>query len=150
MIARRTTRREFVAALAALAASGRLGATPEAVDEAMRKITGGAQPRPGRVKLEVPPLIENGNSVVLSVHVESPMTEADHVKAIHVFAPKNPLPNMISVYLTPRAGRAQFTTRVRVADTQTLMAMAQMSDGSLWLDRVDVVVTLAACTEEVK
>ena len=144
------TRRGFVAALAGLAASGRLGATPEAVDEAMRKITAGVQPQRGRVKLEVPPLIENGNSVVLMVHVESPMTEADHVKAIHVFAPKNPLPNMISVYLTPRSGRAQFTTRVRVADTQTLMAVAQMSDGGFWLDRVDVVVTLAACLEDVK
>jgi sulfur-oxidizing protein SoxY len=72
------------------------------------------------------------------------------VKAIHVFAPKNPLPNMIGVYLSPRSGRAQFTTRVRVADTQTLMAMAQMSDGSFWMDHVDVVVTLAACLEELK
>jgi len=144
------TRREFVAGLAGLAASGKLGATPEAVEEAVRKIAGGAPVKRGRVKLDAPALIENGNSVVLSVHVESPMTEADHVKAIHVFAPKNPLPNMISVYLTPRSGRAQFTTRVRVADTQTLMAVAQMSDGSFWQDRVDVVVTLAACLEELK
>lgn len=144
------TRRGFVAALAGLAASGRVLATPEAVDEAMKKITGGAQVRRGRVKLDAPALIENGNSVVLSVHVESPMTESDHVKAIHVFAPKNPLPAMISVHLTPRSGRAQFTTRVRVADTQTLMALAQMSDGSFWQDSVDVVVTLAACLEELK
>jgi len=144
------TRREFVAALAGIAASGKLGATPEAVEEAVRKITGGAPIKRGRVKLDAPALIENGNSVVLSVHVDSPMTEADHVKAIHVFAPKNPLPSMISVQLTPRSGRAQFTTRVRVADTQTLMAMAQMSDGSMWMDRVDVVVTLAACLEELK
>ena len=144
------TRREFVAALAGLAATGKAGATPEAVEDAIRKIAGGAQVQRGRVKLEAPALIENGNSVVLSVHVESPMTEADHVKAIHVFAPKNPLPNMISVHLTPRSGRAQFTTRVRVADTQTLMAVAQMSDGSVWTDRVDVVVTLAACLEELK
>jgi sulfur-oxidizing protein SoxY len=144
------TRREFVVAAAGLAASGKLGATPEAVDEAVKKITGGAQVRRGRVKLDAPALIENGNSVVLSVHVESPMTEADHVKAIHVFAPKNPLPSMISVHLTPRSGRAQFTTRTRVADTQTLMAVAQMSDGSFWQDSVDVVVTLAACLEELK
>jgi sulfur-oxidizing protein SoxY len=120
------------------------------VEDAIKKIAGGAQLQRGRVKLDAPALIENGNSVVLSVHVDSPMTEADHVTAIHVFAPKNPLPNMISVHLTPRSGRAQFTTRVRVADTQTLMAVAQMSDGSIWLDRVDVVVTLAACLEELK
>jgi sulfur-oxidizing protein SoxY len=88
--------------------------------------------------------------VVLGVTVESPMTEIDHVRAIHVFAPLNPLPNMISVYLGPRAGRARFTTRVRVADSQTLVALAQLSDGSFWSDQVSVVVTLAACTEEVK
>jgi sulfur-oxidizing protein SoxY len=144
------TRREIVAALAGLAAGGTAEATPEAVAETVRKITGGAQVRRGRVKLDAPALIENGNSVVLSVHVESPMTEADHVKAIHVFAPRNPLPSMISVQLTPRSGRAQFTTRTRVADTQTLMALAQMSDGSFWQDSVDVVVTLAACLEELK
>ncbi|MGH8766390.1 MAG: SoxY-related AACIE arm protein [Burkholderiales bacterium] len=143
------TRRDFVA-LACLASSGNVGATQAAVDEAMRKLTGGAEARRGRVKLDAPALIENGNSVVLSVRVESPMTEADHVKAIHVFAPRNPLPNMISVYLSPRSGRAQFTTRVRVADTQTLMAMAQLSDGSFWMDHVDVVVTLAACLEDLK
>jgi len=78
------------------------------------------------------------------------MTEADHVRAIHVFAPENPLPLMVSVHLGPRAGRARFTTRVRVADTQTLTAIAQLSDGSFWSHSVDVVVTLAACTEEVK
>jgi sulfur-oxidizing protein SoxY len=98
----------------------------------------------------VPPLIENGNSVVLSVSVESPMTEAAHVKAIHLFAPENPLPGMMSVYLGPRAGRARVTTRVRVADSQTLVAVAQLSDGSFWSDSREVVVTLAACTEEVK
>jgi sulfur-oxidizing protein SoxY len=100
--------------------------------------------------LEVPPLIENGNSVVLTVSVDSPMTASEHVKAIHVFAPENPLPNMVSVYLGPRSGRARFTTRVRVAASQTLHAVAQLSDGSFWSDSVAVVVTLAACTEEVK
>jgi sulfur-oxidizing protein SoxY len=145
------TRRAFLAAAgAAAAAPAALQATPQAVSEAIRALTGGAPAPRGRVKLEVPELIENGNSVVLGVAVESPMTAADHVKAIHVFAPLNPLPNMISVYLGPRAGRARFTTRVRVADSQTLMALAQLSDGSFWSDEVAVVVTLAACTEEVK
>ena len=142
-------RREFLVFACAIAA-GRAHATPAAMDEAIRRITGGAQVRKGRIRLDVPPLIENGNSVVLSVTVESPMTPADHVKAIHVFAPENPLPGMLSAYLGPRSGRARLTTRVRVADSQTLVAIAQLSDGSFWSDSVSVVVTLAACTEEVK
>jgi len=147
------TRREFVVlacAAASGAAPGALRATPAAMDEAMRAVTGGAQVRRGRVTLDAPALIENGNSVVVGVSVDSPMTQADHVKAIHVFAPLNPLPNMVSVYLGPRAGRARFSTRTRVADTQTLVAIAQMSDGSFWSDQVSVVVTIAACLEELK
>ena len=136
--------------LACALAAGKAHATPAAMDEAIRRITGGAALRKGRIKLDVPPLIENGNSVVLSVTVESPMTPADHVKAIHVFAPENPLPGMLGAYLGPRSGRARITTRVRVADSQTLVAIAQLSDGSFWSDSVPVVVTLAACTEEVK
>ena len=99
------TRREFVAIACATAygaVPGSAFATQAAVDEAMRALTGGAQVRRGRVKLDAPALIENGNSVVLGVSVESPMTQADHVKAIHVFAPMNPLPNMVSVHLGPR------------------------------------------------
>ncbi|HUK04799.1 MAG TPA: SoxY-related AACIE arm protein [Burkholderiales bacterium] len=146
------TRRDLLilACGAAAGGAGRAHATPAAMEEAIRKVTGGAAAPKGRVRLDVPPLIENGNSVVLSVAVDSPMTAADHVKAIHVFAPQNPLPNMVSVYLGPRAGRARFTTRVRVADSQTLVALAQLSDGSFWSDSVAVVVTLAACAEEVK
>ena len=98
----------------------------------------------------MPPLIENGNAVVITVSVDSPMTASDHVKAIHVFAPENPLPNMVSAYLGPRAGRARVIARVRVADSQTLVAIAQMSDGSFWSDSVATIVTLAACVEEPK
>jgi sulfur-oxidizing protein SoxY len=144
-----TTRRDFLVLACSLAA-GTAHATPDAMQEAIRKVTGGKPVTAGRVKLDVPPLIENGNSVVLSVSVDSPMTAVEHVKAIHLFAPENPLPNMVSVYLGPRSGRARFTTRVRVADSQTLLAIAQLSDGSFWSDGVAVVVTLAACTEEVK
>jgi len=77
------------------------------------------------------------------------MTEKDHVKAIHVLTEKNPQPNVVAVHLGPRAGRANITTRVRLADTQTVTAIAQLSDGSFWADRVDVVVTLSACLEDV-
>jgi len=116
--------------------------------EAIRKVIGAAQVRPGRVKLNLPPLIDNGNAVALSVVVDSPMTPADHVKAIHVFAEKNPQPYVVSAYLGPRAGRATLTTRVRLADTQKVIAIAAFSDGSYWSDTADVIVTLSACLEE--
>jgi sulfur-oxidizing protein SoxY len=76
------------------------------------------------------------------------MTPDDYVKAIHVFNEKNPQPNILSVYLGPRSGRARISTRVRLADTQTVTAIAELSDGSFWSDSVAVVVTLAACLEE--
>jgi len=119
-----------------------------ALDEAMRKVVGNAQVRHGRVKLDIPPLIDNGNAVPLTVTVESPMTQAEHVRAIHVLTERNPQPNVVSVHLGPRAGRASVTTRVRLADTQTVTAIAQLSDGSFWADRVAVVVTLSACLED--
>jgi sulfur-oxidizing protein SoxY len=144
------SRRQLLVLACGLAAAGGARATPAAMQEAIRQLTGGAPVARGRVKLEAPPLIENGNSVVLAVSVDSPMTAAEHVKAIYVFAPENPLPLMVGVHLGPRSGRARFTTRVRVADSQTLLAIAQLSDGSFWSDSASVVVTLAACTEEVK
>lgn len=119
-----------------------------ALEEAIRKVVGGAQVRHGKVKLEVPPLIDNGNAVPLAVEVESPMTATDHVKAIHVFTERNPQPYVVSAYLGPRAGRARIATRARIADTGAVTAIAQMSDGSFWSDSVKVVVTLSACLEE--
>jgi sulfur-oxidizing protein SoxY len=141
------TRRDFLV-LACGLASASVQATPAAVREAIGKLTAGVPVANGRVKLDVPALIENGNSVVMSVSVDSPMTAEEHVRAIHVFAPQNPLPNVVSVYLGPRSGRARFTTRVRVAESQTLLAIAQLSDGSFWSDGAEVVVTLPACAEE--
>jgi sulfur-oxidizing protein SoxY len=120
----------------------------KALDEAVRKVVGNAQVRQGKVKLDIPPLIDNGNAVPLSVEVESPMTEADHVKAIHVFTERNPQPYVVTAHLGPRAGRARIATRARIGDTGTVMAIAQMSDGSFWSDSVRVIVTLSACLEE--
>ena len=120
----------------------------KALDEAIRKVVGSNPVRQGRVKLDLPPLIDNGNTVPLSVEVESPMTAADHVKAIHVFTEKNPQPYVLSAYLGPRAGRARIATRARIADTGIVTAIAQMSDGSFWSDSVKVIVTLSACLEE--
>ena len=151
-----TSRREFLALACgafAPAAVAQLPANIEALrkaalQEAIRKVTDGAPVKRGRVKLDVPPLIDNGNSVPLSVAVESRMTPADHVKAIHVFTEKNPQPYVISAFLGPRAGRAAVATRARIADTGTVVAIAQMSDGSFWSDSVQVVVTLSACLED--
>jgi sulfur-oxidizing protein SoxY len=150
-----TSRRDFLIAAGGLvggldfaSVSGQAHATPAAMQDAIRKVVGGAPVRRGKVKLDVPPLIDNGNAVTLSVSVESPMTPADYVKAIHVFNEKNPLPNVVSLYLGPRSGRANVSTRVRLADTQTVMAIAELSDGSFWSDSASVVVTLAACVEE--
>jgi len=119
-----------------------------ALAEAVREVVGASPLRTGRVKLDLPPLVDNGNTVPLAVTVDSPMTQADHVRAIHVFTEKNPQPKVISVTLGPRAGRAQIATRARIADTGQVIAIAQMSDGSFWTDRVEVVVTLSACLEE--
>jgi sulfur-oxidizing protein SoxY len=124
------------------------GATTETMQEAIRKVVGAARVTPGRVKLDVPPLSENGNAVPLAVTVESPMTQADHVKAIHVFTEKNPQPDVVSFHLGPRAGRASVATRIRLADTQTVIAISELSDGSFWSASAAVVVTLAACLEE--
>ncbi|MFY9314746.1 MAG: SoxY-related AACIE arm protein [Burkholderiales bacterium] len=151
-----TTRRQFVLlALGALATGAEAQLAPNiaalrkaALEEAMRRIAGDAPVRRGRVRLDLPPLIENGNSVPLAVTVESPMTAADHVRAIHVFTEKNPQPNVISAWLGPRAGRAALATRARIADTGLVIAIAQLSDGSFWTDRVEVVVTLSACLED--
>ena len=123
-------------------------ATPEAMQEAIRKVVGSARVTPGRVKLDLPPLVENGNTVPMVVSVESAMTEADHVKAIHVFNEKNPQPDVVSFHLGPRAGRASVATRIPLADTQTVVAIAELSDGSFWSARASVVVTLAACLED--
>ena len=125
-------------------------ATPEMMQDAVRAAIGESQVQKGKVKLDLPPLVENGNSVPCTVTVDSPMTAADYVKAIHIFNEKNPQPNVISVKLGTRAGRASFSTRIRLADTQNITAIAEMSDGSCWSDQVFVIVTLAACIEEPK
>ena len=124
-------------------------ATPAMLSSAIRTIVGEAQVRTGKIKLDIPPLVENGNTVPMTVSVTSPMTAQDYVKSIHVFNEKNPQPNMGNFYLTPSSGRAQISTRIRLADTQKVVAIARMSDDTFWSVTTEVVVTLAACTEEV-
>jgi sulfur-oxidizing protein SoxY len=153
-----STRRRFLGLAGSAAAIGALPmsvslrpveATPEMLATAIRTVTGGAPVQTGKVKLDIPPLVENGNSVPMTVSVASPMTSGDYVKSIHVFNEKNPQPNMGNFYLGQHAGRAQVSTRVRLADSQKITAIAKLSDGSFWSATADVVVTLVACTEEV-
>ena len=125
----------------------RAEATPETMKAAIHQVIGEAPVRKGKVTLEIPPLVEHGNTIAMSVAVDSPMTAKDHVKAVHVFNEKNPQPNIISVHFGPRAGKAAFSTRIRLADSQNVVAIAEMSDGSLWSDSVEVIVTIAACLE---
>ncbi|MEA2837613.1 MAG: sulfur-oxidizing protein SoxY [Bradyrhizobium sp.] len=153
----KSTRRRFLVSAGSAAVLGAAPimtlrpaeATPAMLASAIRDVVGAAVVRTGKVKLDVPPLVENGNTVPLTVSVASPMTAGDHVKSIHVFNEKNPQPNVGNFYLGERAGRAQISTRIRLADSQKIVAIAKLSDGSFWSASVDVVVTLAACTEDV-
>jgi sulfur-oxidizing protein SoxY len=152
-----STRRQFLGFAGSAAALGAVPmvtlrpaeATPAMLAAAIRNVVGEAPVQTGKVKLEIPPLVENGNTVPMTVSVASPMTPDDYVRSIHVFNEKNPQPNIGNFYLGPRAGRAQVSTRIRLADSQKIVAIAHLADGSFWSISADVVVTLAACTEEV-
>lgn len=114
---------------------------------AVAAYTQGAPVRAGKVKLDVAELVDNGNVVPITATVDSPMTAADHVKSIAVFNEKNPQRDVARFTLGPRAGKAAVTTRIRLATSQQLVAVVQMSDGSYWSHTVNVIVTLAACIE---
>jgi sulfur-oxidizing protein SoxY len=152
-----STRRQFLGLAGSAAVIGAVPivtlrpaeATPAMLASAIRSVVGEAEVRTGKVKLDVPPLVENGNTVPMTVSVSNPMTSDDYVRSIHVFNEKNPQPNIGNFYLGPRAGRAHVSTRIRLADSQKIVAIARLSDGSFWSASADVVVTLAACTEEV-
>src|ERR671912_2363598 len=143
-------RRAFIAGAAVLSVlpltSAR--ATPEAMAAAIKEVVGDNPIREGRVTLDLPPLIENGNAVPLTVSVESPMSEADHVKAIHVFNEKNPQPHVFDARLGPRNGKAVIATRIKLGDSQKIVAIAETSKGEFFSASADVIVTLAACLED--
>src|SRR5580704_2632746 len=136
-------------ALGALPDVGPAGATPAAMQAAIRDVVGQAAVSQGKVTLDLPPLVENGNVVPMTVAVESPMTPGDHVKAIHVFNEKNPQPHVFSARLGPRNGKAVIATRIKLADSQKIVAIAETSSGEFWSASADVIVTLAACVEDV-
>ena len=142
------TRRHMLALSAlAVAVPARANALPPALQEAMTAFSGGTTWRQGRVTLDIAPLVENGNAVPVMVRVQSAMTPADHVRAIAVFTERNPQPDVAVFHLVPHAGKAEVATRMRLATTQHVWALARMGDESVWAQRVEVIVTLASCIE---
>jgi sulfur-oxidizing protein SoxY len=124
-------------------------ATPEDLAAAIKEVTGGAELRTGKVTLDIPPIVENGNTVPMTVSVESPMTADDYVKAIHVFNEKNPQPHVFNAWLSPGNGKAVIGTRIKLADTQKVVAIAETSKGEFWAASTEVIITIAACIEEI-
>lgn len=114
---------------------------------AINGFAAGAAVQRGRVTLEIASLVDNGNVVPVTVRVDSAMRADDHVREIAIFTDRNPQPEVVRALLGPRAGRAEIATRMRLATSQRLAALARLSDGSVWMDAVDVVVALAACLE---
>lgn len=145
------TRRQVAGGMAAISlvplAPGSRAAAGDQLSTALETVTGGAPVTEGRVSLEVSSLAENGFSVPLTVSVDSPMTAEDHVRAIHILSEKNPVAEIVRFNLSPRMGRAKVSTSVRMADTQRVMAVAEMSDGSYWSGESHVIVTLSACID---
>lgn len=148
----RRSRRRFLAAAAAgaLAAHVRLAGaqlTVQPLEPLIAKITGGATVRAGRVALDIPRLADNGHAVPLAIRVESPMSERDFVKSIHVLSERNPRPLIAAFHLTPHAGRADISTRVRLNGSQRLVVLAALSDGTWWSGEAEVEVTETACLD---
>ena len=125
-----------------------LMAAPGTLDAAIAEFARGAKVNAGKVKFEIAELIDNGNAVPITVSVESLMTDASHVVAIAVFNEKNPQNDVAQFTLSPQSGRARVATRIRLATTQQLVAVAKMNDGSCWTKTVEVLVTIASCIEE--
>jgi sulfur-oxidizing protein SoxY len=147
-------RREFVlgaaaaAAVAALLADVRLAAAQEkapSYEEALKKLIGDAKPEEGKVNLELPEIAENGNTVPFTVGVDSPMTEKEHVKTVHVLSTGNPQPYVASFHFTPDAGKASVASRMRLAKTQDVVSIAELSDGRFLLGKRNVKVTIGGC-----
>jgi sulfur-oxidizing protein SoxY len=145
-------RRTILLAAAGAAAAGLLPAPSRAetadMQAAIKAFAGDRPITPGKVKIDISPLVENGNSVSMGVFVAHPQTEAAHVRRIAVFNEKNPSPEVAVFHLGPRSGTSRVDTRIRLATTQKLAAVAELSDGSLWSDQVEVIITIAACIEE--
>jgi sulfur-oxidizing protein SoxY len=124
---------------------GRLLADFPSVDEAIMAVTGDATPAEGRVELTLPQIAENGNTVPIEIMVDSPMSEADYVKSVHIFADGNPNPSVATYHFTPANGEARLAARIRLAKTQNIIAIAEMSNGELYMAKSEVKVTIGGC-----
>lgn len=122
-------------------------ATAFEMQSAIANYASGAPVKTGKLRFDIPPLVENGNGVPVTISVDSPMTAAEHVTGIAVFNERNPQRDVVRFTLGPRAGKAVVATRIRLATSQQLVAVARLSDGTFWSHSVDVLVTLAACLE---
>lgn len=112
------------------------------------RLIGGRKVQAAGITMDIPRIAETGNSVPITVSVDSPMTADDHVKKIHILVPGNPEKKAASYTLTSYAGKAEISTRIRLAKTQTVRAIAEMADGSVRGTGTNVIVTVGACVEE--
>jgi sulfur-oxidizing protein SoxY len=140
-------RRSFIAGIAVLPLASAY-ATPEALQAAIKEVVGNKPLREGKVHIDIPSLVENGNTVPIAVTVDSPMTATDRNKAIHVFNEKNPQPHVCNISLGPAVARAKIETRIKLGDSQKIVAIAETDKGEFWTAQADVIVTLAACLED--
>ena len=124
---------------------GAANADAAAVAKAIKEMIGDKKTKTGRIKMELPQIAENGNTVPMGFEVESPMTESDYVKAVHIFAEKNPQPYVATYRFTPDSGKAKVSTRMRLRKTQNVVAVAEMSDGSVYMVKTPVKVTIGGC-----
>ncbi len=134
-----------VALIGAVSVSGPALAKPADAAASMKKFTGGKPAKSGRVRIKLPPIAENGNTVPMTISVDSPMTDSDYVKAVHVVSEGNPRPDVATFHFTPASGKAQVTTRIRLIKTQNIVAVAEMSDGTLYRAVRNVKVTIGGC-----
>jgi sulfur-oxidizing protein SoxY len=133
------------AALAALLAPRMSMANEASVAEEIKKLYGDKKMLDGKIKLDLPQIAENGLVVPVTIEIDSPMTEADHVKTVHVFADGNPLPGIVTYTFSPACGKAAAATRMRLAQTQNVVCIAEMSNGTLHMAKAEVKVTIGGC-----
>jgi sulfur-oxidizing protein SoxY len=120
-------------------------ATPAEADAEIAKFTGGKATQSGKIAIDLPDIAENGNTVPLSIKIDSPMTADDYVSEIRVIADGNPNPGIVGFHLTPVAGRAEVATRIRLNSTENVIVLAKTSTGKLYADRRMVKVTVGGC-----
>ena len=145
-LSRRDAVKAAAFALAAATIAPRLAfADEKEVAAELKKLFGDKPMAEGKIKLDVPEIAENGLVVPINVEIESPMTETDYVKSVHVFAAGNPLPGVVSYQFTPACGKASAATRMRLAQTQDIVCVAEMSNGALHTAKANVKVTIGGC-----